>query len=134
MRITSLHTSINVPTNRLNTYFQLSVVDINLEGNLWEQLEGRWILDKEFVKEIQEGYLRTFKFQCTIYSFKQNISSEGKCDNSKDMNINIAFVCATVNTGQGQSQLGRMPCDIKCAQYVQQNILRSSWKHLFSYE
>lgn len=98
-----------------------------MEDDPWEQLEGRRIVDikhiftelqsihhkgfectfrdQEFIKEIRKGYLSTFKFKCKICGFKQSINSEGECNKSKDMNINIAIVSATVNTGQGYSQL-----------------------------
>jgi len=91
----------------------------------WEKLEGRRIVDLkhifqslqsihhlgfdcsfkdlEFVKENRKGYYSTFQFICKVCGLKEQIHSENvKGDN---ININMAIVSATVNAGQGYSQL-----------------------------
>lgn len=91
----------------------------------WAKLEGRRIVDLkhifkslqsihhdgfecsfrdlEFEREIRKGYYSTFQFKCKVCGLKEEITSENI--NGKDININMAIVSATVNTGQGYSQI-----------------------------
>lgn len=91
----------------------------------WAKLEGRRIVDLkhifqslqsikhlgfdcsfrdlEFVKENRKGYYSTFHFNCKVCGLKEQIDSENF--NGENVNINMAIVNATVNAGQGYSQL-----------------------------
>lgn len=59
--------------------------------------------DLEFTKEIRKGFFSNFLFICKICGKKENIYSENPSDDV--ININMAVVSATINTGQGYSQL-----------------------------
>lgn len=118
---------INVSRNLENSFSYPSQNEISVKVNPWETLEGRRIVDikhlfnslqsihhqgfnctfrdLEFLNEIRKGYLSTFQFKCKVCSIKENINSEDEICNSKNVNINMAIVSATVNTGQGYSQL-----------------------------
>lgn len=120
-------TPINEPTNLGTTYTHYSRIITSPENDKWEKLEGRRIVDithifksmqsiyhkgfdctfrdLEFLSEIRKGYLSIFQFKCKICGLKQNISSENENNECNNININIAIVSATVNTGQGYSQL-----------------------------
>jgi len=91
----------------------------------WAKLEGRRIVDLkhvfqslqsiqhlgfdcsfrdlEFAKENRKGYYSTFHFNCKVCGLKEQIDSENV--NGENVNINMAIVSATVNAGQGYSQL-----------------------------
>jgi len=91
----------------------------------WAKLEGRCIADikhifqslqsihhlgfdcsfkdLEFVKENKKGYYSTFQFNCKVCGSKEQIDSENV--KGEKININMAIVSATINTGQEYSQL-----------------------------
>jgi len=91
----------------------------------WAKLEGRRIVDLkhifqslqsiqhlgfdcsfrdlEFVTEKRKGYYSTFQFNCKVCGLKEQIDSENV--KGENVNINMAIVSATVNAGQGYSQL-----------------------------
>lgn len=60
-----------------------------------------------FVKEKRNGFFSEFFFKCNFCNKIEIISSEPK-DHDVSLSINTAIVMATVNTGQGFTQLDTM--------------------------
>lgn len=82
-------------------------VDIEYLFEAIKQIEhkpfGCTFKDLTLKKEIKNGFLSEFVFQCNICNKMEYISNENR--NSMSMSINSAIVSATLCTGLGYSQL-----------------------------
>ncbi|KAL4101106.1 hypothetical protein QTP88_021126 [Uroleucon formosanum] len=83
---------INVSRNLEKSFSYPSQNEIVVKVDPWEILRRVWSVF-------------TFQFKCNICGINENINSDDGSCNSKNININMAIVSDTVNTGQGYSQL-----------------------------
>lgn len=69
----------------------------------------------KFEQEIRHGFHSTFIFKCEVCGLKEKIFTENP-QNSKNLDVNIAYTTGVINTGQGFTQLQEissvlnMPC------------------------
>jgi len=96
-----------------------------------------------FKSEIKKGFFSEFHFQCNLCRKKEVIFSEPP-DISQSLSINAAIVTATVNTGQGFTNLEQFSSILdmpgmsnksyqKCHQFLSKETENTAFYSVYSY-